>query len=107
LAAAGKKWFEYQRHVARVGSDQLPILYAVLLAFFVWTLAAHAAIGLGLFLAYVLARGVADPIRRSARWNWWREYPVGFLLAPVCAFVIDTAKMAGSIKGVLERVFAR
>jgi hypothetical protein len=104
LPAAAKKWFEYEKHVARVRlSGQVPYLHAAVLIAAVGAIAAHTATALAMFLFYLLARGIADPIRRSARWNWWRDHPASFLLAPPCAIVIDAAKIAGSISGVLER----
>ena len=62
-----------------------------------------ATTGMIVCLAYLLLRGVADPIRRSARWNWWADYPASFVLAPLCALVIDTAKLMGRIQGTLEQ----
>lgn len=104
LSAAARKWFEYERHIVRACiSANRPYFHAAVLIGIIAAFASGASAAFALFLVYLLARGIADPIRRSARWNWWREYPASLLLAPPCAVVIDAARIAGGIKGMLER----
>lgn len=104
LAAAARKWFGYERHTARAGlNNRAAIASLVVLVFVLSAFALSPPAGLAFCLLYLLLRGVVDPVRRSRRWNWWRAYPAGFLLAPLCAVVIDAAKFMGRITGTWER----
>jgi len=103
LPAAASKWFDYEQHAARAGLHRGMMLAAS--AGGLLTIAAFAAqpaAGLAICLLYLVARGVVDPIRRSASWSWWADHPVALVLAPLCALVIDSAKLAGQIAGRLK-----
>ena len=104
LGAAARKWFEYERHVTRARvSGSLPLVHIAVAVVAVTVLAIDASAALTLFLLYLVARGIVDPIRRSARWSWWREQPASAVLALPCAAVIDAAKITGCIAGLVER----
>lgn len=103
-SAAAGKWFEYERHLARARlTGWLPFVHIAAAVAAATVLVIDAPTGFTLLLLYWVARGVADPIRRSAHANWWREHPASALLALPSAVVIDAAKVAGSIVGVIER----
>lgn len=107
LTAAAAKWFGYERHAGRAGLNKSAgIAYLVALIAIIAAFALGPAAVLALGMCYLLVRGIADPMRRSRRWDWWRTYPASILLAPLCAVVIDAAKFAGRIKGTWERSHA-
>ena len=101
------KWrlFEKNSVLAGVRSRQhfvyllaIPFLYAGLLS--------GARFGMAIFLLYAIFRGIADPIRRSASWNWWRGYPSAAVLALPLALAIDLAKLTGIAEASFIRLAA-
>ncbi|MDO8773263.1 MAG: glycosyltransferase [Burkholderiaceae bacterium] len=73
----------------------LPTLYAALLTGTPW--------GVGVYSAYLLLRGVVDPIRRSCPRRWWRSHPRAIIIAIPLGAVLDVAKFVGTIRGWLAR----
>lgn len=104
LGAAARKWFEYERHVAAgdVGGGRRRALAIAPLLLLLVPLASGTAAA-GLWAAYLLLRGVADPIRRSARREWWSGSPAAPLAALIAAPVMDLSRALGAIAGLLAR----
>ena len=50
-----------------------------------------------------LKPGGAVIARRSAQWKWWGDFPLAVALAPLCAILIDGAKIAGVFVGLIDR----
>jgi hypothetical protein len=76
----------------------LPVLY---------TLAGNGGRGgSALFLAYLLLRGVLDPIRRSHDRPWWTGQPRAALIALPLAMALDIAKWLGIVQGIGTRLAA-
>ncbi len=75
----------YRQHV--VYAFAFPLLYGLLLTL--------PVLGLPLFGAYLVARGVVDPIRRSKRRRWWGQYPSAIFKAVGLAVMLDLAKFVG------------
>jgi|CXWL01.1.fsa_nt_gi glycosyltransferase involved in cell wall biosynthesis len=101
-----RKWklAEYQSVLAGVRSPQqklsligLPLVYGALLS--------GTAAGGGVFLLYLLIRGVIDPVRRSKERLWWGRQPCALLLAPGLAAALDLAKLAGIVQGLASKRF--
>ena len=105
LGEAARKWFAYEQHVARAGiHNGKALAYIVALAVLGSAFTLHTASGLGLCAIYLMLRGFIDPARRSHGFGWWRRFPAALLLAPVCAAVIDSAKLAGRLVGTIEKI---
>jgi len=107
LPTAFKKWRlnELNAVRARVRTSQ-HVLYAlglpvIWLAPFVTEL-----LGVLLLLAYIAARGIFDPIRRSRNLFWWSGEPRAFFLAIGIALAIDIAKWIGIAQGLIEPLHA-
>ena len=99
-----QKWFVYEQDLARTGlglSRAISTVAAagVLLGAVIW----HVEIAVYALIAHVLLRGILDPIRRSAQWKWWGDFPLAVALAPLCAILIDGAKIAGVFVGLIDR----
>ena len=101
------KWrlFEKNSVLAGVRSRQhflylfaIPMLYAGLFS--------GAPFGIAFFLAYATFRGIADPVRRSAKWDWWKGYPMAALIALPLALAIDLAKLIGIAEASVIRIAA-
>ncbi|QDC51235.1 glycosyltransferase family 2 protein [Candidatus Methylopumilus universalis] len=59
-----------------------------------------------IFLAYILFRGVIDPIRRSQDCPWWKKKVGAAFLALPLVGLIDMAKWIGIIQGILLKLSA-
>ncbi len=101
---AARKWqiAEYFSVLAGVRIRQqaaflmlLPLLYAALLTGTTW--------GALIFSAYLLLRGVVDPLRRSHPRRWWGGHPQAVLMALAMGPVLDAAKITGIIQGLLAK----
>ena len=94
------KWRDFERSSVAAGTGNLGrALYlcgTVLMAVLV-LLAPMAATGV--LIAYLLLRGVIDPVRRSRQFTWWRKAPGALALAPVCALTMDAGRLAGALWG--------
>ena len=98
------KWFVYERDCSRtglgLGRTTLTVAAAgILFGAVLW----HVEIAIYALIAHVSLRGILDPIRRSARWKWWGKFPLAVALAPLCAILIDGAKIAGAFAGLIDR----
>lgn len=104
-SSALRKWklAEYASVLAGVRSPQqrlsligVPLVYGAL---FSWT-----AVGFGVFVLYLVVRGVIDPLRRSSERPWWGKHLGSFLIAPGLAAALDLAKLAGIVQAYLNCV---
>lgn len=104
-SSALRKWklAEYASVLAGVRSPQqrlsligVPLVYGAL---FSWT-----AVGFGVFVSYLVVRGVIDPLRRSSERPWWGKHLGSFLIAPGLAAALDLAKLAGIVQAYLNCV---
>ena len=93
-----RKWrlFEKNSVMAGVRSRQhifylfaIPLLYGLLFT--------GTYIGIILFLLYAIFRGVIDPMRRSARWQWYKGHAISAFIAVPLALWIDIAKLFGIV----------
>lgn len=103
-----RKWRVTELHcvLGRVRSGQqaaylfgLPMLYAMTLL--------SGQVGATLFVAYILLRGMIDPIRRSPDRPWWGRRPGAALIALPLAAALDIAKWVGIVQGIVLRLAAR
>ena len=74
----------------------LPALYAI-----AWSMGGG---GYGVFGAYLILRGVIDPVRRSPLIPWWGQQWRAALIAPSLAAALDIAKWLGIVQGVGLRI---
>lgn len=104
VAAATGKWYQYERaaSTAGIGGWRRRIAVTAPLWLFVLPFAAPAAAAV-LWLAYLVLRGVADPVRRSAQRAWWRGAPLALAYAPFAALAVDTSRAFGSLAGLIPR----
>lgn len=96
IAGALDKWFVYATNAAKAGevrSDQLR--YFLFFGMLVASLAYDLSYGIAVIAAYVVARGVLDPIRRSRSWQWWKGEPLACLTALYLGAALDISKIAG------------
>lgn len=102
--AAVRKWrvAEYFSVLAGIRRRQqiaflalLPVPYVALLSGTAW--------GALVFSAYLLLRGVVDPLRRSHPRRWWGGHPQAILMAIVMGPVLDAAKITGIMQGLLAK----
>ncbi len=77
----------------------LPLLYIVAVN--------SGRLGGAIFLAYILFRGVIDPIRRSLDRPWWGRQPGAALIALPLVVVLDIAKWVGIVQGIGIRLTAQ
>ena len=100
-AGAFRKWFEYERSASAAGIGGVPrrLLLGALLVLYAAPFVDLLA-GAGLWLAYLLLRVVADPLRRSRRRAWWRGAPLALLAALPAALALDTGRALGSVAGI-------
>lgn len=105
LSAAVSKWWLYEQNSVRAGlrSGQQWVLtgfFAVLLLGFLtlpW-------LGITLLLAYLILRGVIDPMRRSGRVVWWGSQPLALPIALGLGVMLDAAKTLGGLAARLRRL---
>ena len=64
-------------------------------------------VGSGIFVLYVIVRGVLDPIRRSQQRVWWGRRPAALVVALGLAPALDLAKFAGIVHGLASKLFCR
>lgn len=104
LFAAVRKWALYEENSVRAGlrSGQQWLLtgfFAMLLLTFLLL----PATGFGILLAYLVLRGVFDPMRRSGRIVWWGNQQLAALNALGLGIVLDGAKTVGGLAARLRR----
>ena len=76
----------------------LPALYIVA--------GAGGGVGAAVFVAYLLLRGVIDPIRRSLDRPWWSRQPWAAFIALPLVVALDLAKWLGIVQGIGTRLAA-
>ena len=103
-AGAICKWFLYEKNTTRAGvrrAQQNSYLAAMtalpVLAFFSLH---YALICIGV---YWIARGIADPARRSRKLAWWKKAPAAFAYAAVLGPCLALAKLAGILVSLPQR----
>lgn len=100
LGSAFRKWFVYAKNTfkARVRRRQ-QAAYSLAFALFIAMLLTSPAFGIAAFGVYIVIRGIADPIRRSAEWQWWKGSNASIGLAMILGPGLDAAKLAGFFAG--------
>lgn len=101
IIQAMRKWFIYERSavVAGVGGRfRTAILWALLAICVAMPLAFQVAGPL--LLAYLLARGVVDPLRRSSGKRWWQAW-WQVALEPFIVLLLDLASALGRLSVLL------
>lgn len=104
MGKAFKKWFVYEKHATVAGIGHAPKAFhmAALMVTIIGTLLAPT-LGLPVLFAYMVARGIVDPLRRSADRPWWGNTPSAAAIALPCGILLDVAKLAGYIMGHLSK----
>ncbi len=105
---AVRKWelAEYQSVLAGVRSrQQLLSLIGVTTAY--GALFSGTAVGGGIFILYLIVRGVLDPVRRSQERVWWGRHPAALVAALGLAPVLDLAKFVGVVHGFASKLVGR
>lgn len=105
VSIAANKWWLYEQNSVRAGlrSGQQWMLVgfftALLLSFLTlpW-------LGVALLMAYLIVRGVFDPMRRSGRVFWWGSQPLAAAIALGLGIVLDGAKTLGGLAARLRRL---
>lgn len=101
-----RKWelAEYSSVLAGVRTWQQVVLVIGLVCVYGF-LISEQVVGSWMFLSYMGARGVLDPVRRSGDRLWWRGRPAALVLAPLLALALDFAKLYGILRGWCDVVF--
>lgn len=102
LPHAANKWYTYERSatIAGIGGGVRAVaLFGVLILF--GLLFVEPKLGAMGLAAYVLLRGVADPLRRSGWRPWWGAAPWAILVAVPVAAVLDVSAAAGRVAGLV------
>jgi glycosyltransferase involved in cell wall biosynthesis len=95
------KWYVTEVHCVLAGVRTMQhYLYLFGLPIIYYLLWFKGSIGYSIFAAYLIWRGVFDPIRRSVHRLWWRPSFKAFLIAIPLALVLDIAKWIGIIWGI-------
>jgi len=103
LTAIFKKWRMNTRSTVKAGVRKgQHVVYLLGLPVLWLTPLFNLPLGLTLIFAYVLARGIIDPARRSADAIWWRGLPGAFFKAIITAAVLDLAKWVGIVEGLVN-----
>ena len=97
------KYFEYAKDIPISKIAVLPTVcltsyfICIIFALYVWPI-----LGFGLLVIYLIARGILDPIRRSANVAWFGKRWYLFFLAIPIAFIVDISKIAGFLMGTMS-----
>ena len=99
-----RKWFLYEKNTTLAGVRRTQ-QNAYLAALAVLLLTAVLSLPLAIVCTgvYWLARGIADPIRRSRSLWWWNKAPTAFIYAAMLGPCLDLAKLAGIIVSLPQR----
>jgi hypothetical protein len=102
---AWRKWRVTELHcvLAGVRTGQQAVYLFGLPALYVLA-GAGGGVGAAVFVAYLLLRGVVDPIRRSLDRPWWGRQPVAAFIALPLVVTLDIAKWAGIVQGTEGRL---
>ncbi len=99
------KWHRNERNAVRAGVRSWQHFFYSFGVPAIWLSPIYSPAGGGLLiLGYLLLRGIADPIRRSAALHWWQGRPMAFFIAIGMSALIDIAKWFGIVGGVMERL---
>jgi len=94
IPAIAKKWYLYKIHVIKAGlAGKYVAIQLVVVSSWLIMLSLSLQMAGWVVLAYVVMRGIVDPIRRSKRRIWWNGQVFSLFLAPVIALTIDAAKL--------------
>jgi len=102
LPLAAHKWFSYERSATMAGIGgglRAAALFGVLILY--GLLFAAPTVGASGIAAYLLLRGIADPLRRSGWRPWWGAAPWAILVAVPVAAVLDVSAAAGRVAGLV------
>lgn len=102
--AAIRKWFLYEKNTTRAGvrrAQQNAYLAALAVLLLIAALSLPLATACAGF--YWVARGIADPVRRSRSLWWWKKAPAAFIYAAMLGPCLDLAKLAGIIVSLPQR----
>ena len=104
LSAGIYKYFQYGKSIPISKVSLFPTI--VLICYFIliiFSLYFWPILGIGLLLLYLMARGILDPIRRSANIAWFgKKWYLFFLTIPI-ALLVDISKIAGFIVGTMSQ----
>ena len=103
---AARKWRITELHcvLAGVRTCQQALYLFGLPSLYAFALVGNST-GIALFLAYLLVRGVIDPILRSSDRPWWGQQPAAAVIALPLAAALDIAKWLGIVQGLGIRIF--
>ena len=102
------KWRVTELHcvLAGVRTGQQAVYLLGLPALYVLA-GAGGRVGVAVFVAYLLFRGVIDPTRRSHDLPWWGRQPGAACIVLPLVAALDIAKWLGIVQGIGVRVAAR
>ena len=98
------KYFQYGKYIPVSKSALfIAICLTTYFIFIILSLYFWPILGIGLLLLYLTARGILDPMRRSANIAWFGKKWYLFFLAIPIVLVVDISKIAGFILGIMSR----
>ena len=95
-------YFQYAKNIPISKIAFLPAMFLTSsFIFIIFFLFFWPILGIGLLLLYLMARGILDPMRRSANIAWFgKKWYLFFLTIPI-ALMVDISKIAGFILGTM------
>jgi glycosyltransferase involved in cell wall biosynthesis len=98
------KWWIYTQNTLYAGMYH-PRIWLLPLFFFLLTylFVVSASLGFSLLSAYLLGRGIVDPIRRGRSLVWWSYRPTSALIAVWLCLVIDITKSLSLVIGGMRK----
>jgi len=101
------KYFQYGKYIPVSKSALfLASCLTTYFIFIIFSLYFWPIFGIGLLLLYLMARGILDPMRRSANIAWFgKKWYLVFLTIPI-ALLVDISKIAGFILGIMSRNYS-
>ena len=105
---AARKWRMYEYHCVKAGVRGVQqYLYLLAMPLVLFSVFEEGAYGWGLLLAYLVLRGIIDPIRRSKSKPWWGSSLRAALIAPLLVLLLDTSKWCGIVQGMTSKFFKK
>jgi glycosyltransferase involved in cell wall biosynthesis len=102
LVSVAKKNYLYQLSALDAGvGRKVTLVYLVGAAAVVACVMTIPASVPWLAVAYVVARGVIDPIRRSRQRIWWGGQPLSMFVSPIVALITDAVKLVAILRSLL------